>query len=358
MTQRAAIVRILGVLAVLASASPRAGADDPPVPVFTDVTEKAGIHFKHSFGDKELSNIVEGTGSGAMFFDYDGDGWLDIYLVTGRYRPDVNDNTGRRLKGKLSNRLYRNNHDGTFTDMTEKAGVGGGEGYGVACSAADYDGDGHIDLYVLNYGPNVLYHNNGDGTFTDVSQKVGAGRSGAGAFRASGSTTMATASSTSSWPTISSTTAGKFRNYYAAAGYPGPSQLSRPGRSSLSQQRRRHVHRRDQGGGRLQQGRPRHERHGRRLPEHGPARPLRGQRRDGELLLSQPGQGQVRQRRPALRPGLRRGGPGRLVDGPGLRRRRPRRPARPLHSRHGLRLPACQPAASSSRTRRTRRGWP
>lgn len=85
---------------MLAGAGGWAWADEPPVPVFADVTEQAGIHFKHSFGDRELSNIVEGTGSGAMFFDYDGDGWLDIYLLTGRYRSDVNDNTGRRLTGR------------------------------------------------------------------------------------------------------------------------------------------------------------------------------------------------------------------------------------------------------------------
>ncbi len=150
-----------------------AGAAEPRLPAFTDVTVAAGIQFQHSFGDAELSNIVEGTGAGCMFFDYDNDGWLDIYLLNGRYRPDVNDNTGRRLRGKLSNRLYHNNHDGTFTDVTEKAGVGGGDGYGVACSAADYDGNGNIDLFVCNYGGNILYHNNGNGTFTDVTKKAG-----------------------------------------------------------------------------------------------------------------------------------------------------------------------------------------
>ena len=151
-----------------------AGEDE--LPVFEDVTKQAGIDFQHSFGSDHLSNIVEGTGSGWTFFDYDGDGWLDIYLVNGRYRPDVNDNSGRKYRGKLTNKLYRNNHDGTFTDVTEKAGVGGGDSYGVACSAADYDHDGHLDLLVLNYGPPILYHNNGDGTFTDVTKKAGSGR--------------------------------------------------------------------------------------------------------------------------------------------------------------------------------------
>ncbi len=218
------LLPLLFLMAVLGSRP--ALADDPPVPVFTDVTEQAGIHFKHSFGDAELSNIVEGTGAGAMFFDYDGDGWLDLYLLSGRYRSDVNDNTGRRLRGKLSNRLYRNNHDGTFTDVTDRAGVGGGESYGVACSAADYDGDGHVDLYVLNYGPNVLYHNNGNGTFTDVSKQSGLdlpGWSVSGVWfdhDGDGRLDVFVA-------TYLKYDGGKFRNYYAAAGYPGP--LSYPG---------------------------------------------------------------------------------------------------------------------------------
>ena len=211
--------RFLGILTLVTAATSWSWADEPPVPIFTDVTEQAGIHFKHSFGDRELSNIVEGTGAGAMFFDYDNDGWLDIYLLTGRYRPDVNDNTGRKLKGKLSNRLYHSNHDGSFTDVTAKAGVGGGEGYGVACSAADYDGDGFLDLYVLNYGPNVLYHNNGDGTFTDVSKKSGLddpGWSVSGVwfdFNGDGKLDVFVAN-------YLEYDGGKFRNYYAAAGYP------------------------------------------------------------------------------------------------------------------------------------------
>ncbi len=152
-------------------------AAEPVLPVFTDVTEPAGIQFKHSFGDLEMDNIVEGTGGGAVVFDYDNDGWLDIYLVNGRWQPDVSDNRGRNLRGKLRNKLYHNNHDGTFTDVTEKAGVAG-KHYGCGCSAADYDGDGNLrPLRVCNYGADELYHNNGDGTFTDVTEEVGPGRS-------------------------------------------------------------------------------------------------------------------------------------------------------------------------------------
>jgi len=209
----------LALLAVIPAWT--AAAAEPRLPVFTDVTEKAGIHVKHSFGDFELSNIVEGTGAGAMFFDYDGDGWLDIYFPNGCWRKDVSDNQGRKLRGKLSSHLYRNNRDGTFTDVTQQAGVGNKEGYGVGCSAADFDHDGDLDLYVLNYGPNVFYRNNGDGTFTDVSAQSG----------------LADPRWSLSAPWFDYDNdgdldvyvcnyleydGGAFRSYYAAAGYPGP----------------------------------------------------------------------------------------------------------------------------------------
>ena len=151
-----------------------AAAAGIPLPKFTDVTESAGIKFKHSLGDFEMSNIVEATGPGGMFFDYDNDGFLDIYFVNGRWHPDISDNRGRVFKGKLRNALYHNNGDGTFTDVTEKAGVGGyDDSYGMSASCADYDNDGYLDLYVCNYGKNILYHNNGNGTFTDVTDKSG-----------------------------------------------------------------------------------------------------------------------------------------------------------------------------------------
>lgn len=150
-------------------------AADLALPTFTDVTEPAGIQWKHSYGDVELKNIVQGTGCGAAFFDYDGDGWLDIYLICGRWDKDISSNRSRHLRGKLANKLYHNNRDGTFTDVTEKAGVAG-KYFACGVSAADYDGDGNTDLLVLGYGHCELFHNNGDGTFTDATEKSGLSR--------------------------------------------------------------------------------------------------------------------------------------------------------------------------------------
>ncbi|MFQ6091518.1 MAG: CRTAC1 family protein [bacterium] len=141
-------------------------------PVFVDVTAQSGIMFQHSFGDDDMSNILESTGSGCAFFDYDGDGHLDIYAVSGCYLDGINDIGHKGLR--LTNHLYRNNGDGTFTDVTEQAGVGD-EGYGMGCVVGDYDNDGDPDLYVTNYGPNTLYRNNGDGTFRDVTEEAGVG---------------------------------------------------------------------------------------------------------------------------------------------------------------------------------------
>ena len=126
----------------------------------------SGITWKHTAGHSQQKYLPETTGAGSAFLDYDNDGWMDIYLVnSGRcdfYDPNP----------PLRNALYRNNRDGTFTDVTEKAGVGGG-GYGQGVAVGDYDGDGFPDLYVTQYGRSILYHNNGDGTFTDVTEKAG-----------------------------------------------------------------------------------------------------------------------------------------------------------------------------------------
>ncbi len=174
-TVNTSVVRLFGLAAVVLGLAPSAGAAvETTWPKFIDVTDSAGLRFQHNLGDLDLNNIVEATGPGCAVFDYDNDGFLDIYFVNGRWHPDISDNRGRNLKGKLRNALYRNNGDLTFTDVTAKAGVGGTEdGYGMAASAADYDNDGYLDLYVCNYGKNVLFHNNKDGTFTDVTEKAG-----------------------------------------------------------------------------------------------------------------------------------------------------------------------------------------
>jgi hypothetical protein len=162
------------ILAVACSTLLTGAAGAAELPVFTDVTRQAGIGFKHSYGDLDLDNIVEGTGTGACLFDYDGDGFLDIYLVNGAWTEGLSDNRARHLRGKLHNQLYRNDGDGSFTDVTEESGTGD-DAFGTGCSAADYDNDGDVDLYVLNYAANTLYRNEGDGRFTDVTETSGLG---------------------------------------------------------------------------------------------------------------------------------------------------------------------------------------
>jgi enediyne biosynthesis protein E4 len=126
----------------------------------------SGIGWKHVSGRSSEQYLPETTGAGCAFLDYDDDGWMDIYLVNSG-RCDFYD-----PKPALRNALYRNNRDGSFTDVTEKAGVAG-RGYGMGVAAGDYDRDGLPDLYLTQYGRSILYHNNGDGTFTDVTDKAG-----------------------------------------------------------------------------------------------------------------------------------------------------------------------------------------
>jgi enediyne biosynthesis protein E4 len=143
-----------------------------PLVHFTDVAKEAGLTMMNVFGGVDTKKyIIETTGTGVAIFDYDNDGWPDIFIVN-----------GTKLEGfpagkAPTNHLYRNNHDGTFTDVTEKAGLAH-TGWGQGVCVGDYDNDGWEDLYVTYYGKNVLYHNNGDGTFTDVSDKAGVSGSG------------------------------------------------------------------------------------------------------------------------------------------------------------------------------------
>ena len=142
---------------------------DSPSLMFEDVAAEAGLDFQHFSGSAEKQYILESMSGGVAWIDFDRDGWMDLYLVNGGHWEEL-------VQGKrtVSNALYRNNGDGTFTDVTGKAGVGNRH-WGMGVAAGDYDNDGWVDLFVCNYGPNTLYRNNGDGTFRDVTATAGVG---------------------------------------------------------------------------------------------------------------------------------------------------------------------------------------
>jgi enediyne biosynthesis protein E4 len=137
------------------------------VVTFEEIPASASrINWAHNNARSPERYLPETVGAGCAFFDYNNDGWIDIYLVNSGRSDFYNPTT------PLKNALYRNNRDGTFTDVTDQAGVAGG-GFGMGVTAGDYDGDGWQDIYVTNYGRNILYRNNGQGTFTDVAEKAG-----------------------------------------------------------------------------------------------------------------------------------------------------------------------------------------
>ncbi|MGC1627385.1 MAG: CRTAC1 family protein [Candidatus Acidiferrales bacterium] len=158
----------LGATQSARSTQPASPADvKPGVVHFEDIAKRAGIAMQNFYGsDTHKEFIIETTGNGSVIFDYDNDGWPDIFLPNGSTVEGF-------AKGKEpTGHLYHNNHDGTFSDVTEKAGVAHA-GWGQGGCVGDFDNDGNLDLFVTYWGQNVLYHNNGDGTFTDVTEKAG-----------------------------------------------------------------------------------------------------------------------------------------------------------------------------------------
>src|SRR5256714_9489359 len=168
MISRRHLLKLLGgsgLSAAMVRANPLAAAAETEM--FVEVpAASSGISWVHVSGQSPEMYMPETVGPGCAFLDYDNDGWMDIYLVNSGpcdfYQPAA----------PLRNALYRNNRDGTFTDVTQKAGVPG-NAYGMGIAVGDYDADGFPDLYVTQYPRSILYHNNGDGTFTDVTAKTG-----------------------------------------------------------------------------------------------------------------------------------------------------------------------------------------
>jgi enediyne biosynthesis protein E4 len=164
----------IGLVIALCLVAPalRARQQSPSVPsptvVFRDVAAAAGVNVTHVNGASPEKYFAEIMGSGGLFFDFDDDGWIDIFIVDGGSIADA------KVAATARHRLYRNRHNGTFEDVTSQSGIRHRE-YGMGACAGDYDNDGAVDLYITNYGPNVLYRNMGHGRFTEVPGAGGAG---------------------------------------------------------------------------------------------------------------------------------------------------------------------------------------
>src|SRR5260221_1681898 len=146
-----------------------AQADHASTIRFEDITAQSGVNFLENSSPTPNKNQPETMISGVALFDYDNDGYLDIFFVNGAAIPSL-----KKDSPKYYNRLYHNNHDGTFTDVTEKAGLAG-DGYDMGVAIGDFDNDGWPDIFITSVTKNHLYHNNGYGTFTDVTDKAGVG---------------------------------------------------------------------------------------------------------------------------------------------------------------------------------------
>ena len=160
---------ILALLAFDLRALPQSGNKSATVSstvIFEDITQKSGITWVHNNAQSDARHLPETVGAGCAFIDYDNDGWMDIVFVNSGSSDFFTPTK------PLSNALYRNNHDGTFTDVTTKAGLSGGS-FGMGVAVGDYDGDGFQDLYITGYGRNSLFKNTGKGTFVDVTDKAG-----------------------------------------------------------------------------------------------------------------------------------------------------------------------------------------
>ena len=181
MIARRRVRPVLAALAALNALAPRRPVESAPpatassAPTFTDVTEASGIGFRHENSPTTSKYLIETMGGGVALFDYDNDGRLDVFFVNGAALADPMPAGAEPDKSapRFANRLYRNKGDGTFDDVTRRAGLAAARGYGMGVAVGDYDNDGSEDLYVTNYGDNILYHNNGDGTFTDVTARAG-----------------------------------------------------------------------------------------------------------------------------------------------------------------------------------------
>ncbi len=171
------VAAILCASVYAAAQGPYPATEDHKAPAwFVDVAAKAGITVRNVNGGSETKQyIIEATGSGAAIIDYDRDGWPDIFLVNGRQLPNGQSTSPKELEP--TSHLFHNNHDGTFSDVTLKAGLAA-TGWGQGACVGDYDNDGYEDLYVTQYGKNRLYHNERNGTFKDVTEQAGAGGSG------------------------------------------------------------------------------------------------------------------------------------------------------------------------------------